>query len=89
METNITVITNSKCKEDMNTVTKKSILKKIGYALPNGLDNGLMCGEGSCDGGVCRGACKVRQGTQAVFNVYPRETLVDLCMAMTPETGRL
>jgi len=60
LETNVTIITNEKCKEylNFNATNKIDVKEKIDRALPHGLDYGLLCAQGEMnEKGIFKGSC--------------------------------
>jgi len=66
LETNVTVITNQRCKDILNHNVTDNLnnRKKILSALPLGLDYGLLCAQGILDEekGIFSGSCKGDSG---------------------------
>jgi len=82
LETNVTIITNEKCKEYLNyNATDNQIVRnQIDKALPHGLNYGLLCAQGTMnDAGVFRGSCKGDSGGPLTAdNDKGRRTLVGI-----------
>ena len=65
LETNVTIISNDKCKEyfTYNSTENKAIKRQIDTALPNGLNYGFLCAQGKMNKkGVFSGSCKGDSG---------------------------
>ena len=83
METNVTIITNEKCKEYLNfNATNKIVKEKIDKALPHGLDYGLLCAQGAMnEKGIFKGPCKGDSGgPMTTTNDDGRNTLVGIIL---------
>jgi len=84
LETNVTIITNKKCKEylNFNATDNKIVREKIDKALPHGLDYGLLCAQGAMnEKGIFKGSCKGDSGgPMTTPNDDGRTTLVGIIL---------